>query len=73
MNKAQLDYLLEKVKMGESATVIAKIIEGEHEAKIESAYGTVFIKSQAHLDAIMQILTEISEEGKQALEKAKLE
>lgn len=73
MNKAQLDYLLEKVKMGESATVIAKIIEGEHEAKIESAYGTVVIKSQAHLDAIMQILTEISEEGKQALEKAKLE
>lgn len=73
MNKAQLDYLLEKVKMGESATVIAKIIEGEHEAKIESAYGTVVIKSQAHLDAIMQILTEISEEGKQALEKARLE
>lgn len=73
MNKAQLDYLLEKVKMGESATVIAKIIEGEHEAKIESAYGTVVIKSQAHLDAIMQILTEISAEGKQALERAKLE
>lgn len=73
MNKAQLDYLLEKVKMGESATVIAKIIEGEHEAKIESAYGTVVIKSQAHLDAIIQILTEISEEGKQALEKARLE
>lgn len=73
MNKAQLDYLLEKVKMGESATVIAKIIEGEHEAKIESAYGTVVIKSQDHLDAIMQILTEISEEGKQALERAKLE
>lgn len=34
MNKAQLDYLLEKVKMGEAATVIAKIIEAEHEAKI---------------------------------------
>lgn len=73
MNKAQLDYLLEKVKMGESATVIAKIIKAEHEAKIESAYGTVVIKTQAHLDAIMQILTDISEEGKQALEKAKLE
>lgn len=73
MNKVQLDYLLEKVKMGEAATVIAKIIEGEHEAKIESAYGTVVIKSQVHLDAIIQILTEISEEGRQALEKAKLE
>lgn len=73
MNKVQLDYLLEKVKMGEAATVIAKIIEGEHEAKIESAYGTVVIKSQAHLDAIIKILTEISEEGKQALEKARLE
>ena len=73
MNKVQLDYLLEKVKAGESATAIAKIIEAEHEAKIESAYGTVIIKSQAHLDAIMQILTEISVEGKQALEKARLE
>ena len=73
MNKVQLNYLIEKVKMGESATTIAKIIEAEHEAKIESSYGTVVIKSQAHLDAIIQILTEISEEGKQALERAKLE
>lgn len=73
MNRAQLDYLLEKVKMGDSATAIAKIIEGEHEAKIESAYGSVIIKNQAHLDAIIQILNEISEEGKQALERAKLE
>lgn len=73
MNRAQLDYLLEKVKMGDSATAIAKIIEGEHEAKIESAYGSVIIKKQAHLDAIIQILNEISEEGKQALERAKLE
>lgn len=70
MNKVQLNYLLEKVKMGESATTIAKIIESEHEAKIESAYDTVVIKSQAHLDAIIQILTEISEEGKQAIEKS---
>lgn len=73
MNKAQLIYLLEKVSRGESAVDIVEDIEKYREVTIESVHGHTVIKSQAHLDAIIQILTEISEEGKQALEKARLE
>ena len=73
MNKAQLVYLLEKVSRGESAANIVEDIEKDCEVAIESVHGHIVIESQAHLDAIMQILTEISEEGKQAIEKAKLE
>lgn len=73
MNKTQLIYLLEKVSRGESAADIVEGIEKDREVAIESVHGSIVIKSQAHLDAIMQILTEISEEGKRALERAKLE
>lgn len=73
MNKAQMIYLLEKVSRGESAADIVEDVEKYREVTIESVHGHIFIKSQAHLDAIIQILTEIREEGKQALEKAKLE
>lgn len=73
MNKAQLGILLEKIKRGELADQLIKGMQNIIYAEIAVGTKEIQIKNKSHLDTIKKILTEISEEGKQALERAKLE
>ena len=73
MNKAQLGAFLEKVKRGELADRCLKKAQNINYVAIAVSNEEIQIKNKSHLDVIIQILTEISEEGKQALEKARLE
>lgn len=73
MNKTQLDSFLRKVKRGEMADSLIKgMKQGSYKA-IVIGNSEIEIKSENHLNAIEKILTEIRDEGKQALEKARLE
>lgn len=73
MNKVQLDYFIRKVKRGELADQLIKAMQNMNYIAIAVGNSEIEIKNKKHLDAIEKILSEISEEGKQALEKAKLE
>lgn len=73
MNKVQLDGLLRKVKRGEVADSLIKGMNQRSYIAIVIGNSEIEIKSQNHLNAIEKILTEIRDEGNQALERAKLE
>ena len=73
MNKVQLDSFLRKVKRGEVADSLIKGMKQRSYIAIVVGNSEIEIKNENHLNAIKKILTEISEEGKQALEKARLE
>lgn len=73
MNKAQLNELLEEIKRGEEADRLIMGMQYRFYIAITVGNSEIEIKSKSHLNAIEKILTEISEEGKQALERAKLE
>lgn len=73
MNKAQLNELLEKIKRGEQADRLIDEIREEYYIAIAVGNSEIEIKNENHLNTIKKILTEISEEGKQSLEKARLE
>ena len=73
MNKAQLNELLEKIKRGEQADRLIEGIREGYYVAIAVRDSEIKIKNENHLNTIKKILTEISEEGKQALEKARLE
>ena len=73
MNKVQLDGLLRKVKRGEVADSLIKGMKQRSYIAIVVRNSEIEIKSQNHLNAIEKILTEIRDEGNQALERAKLE
>lgn len=73
MNKVQLDGLLRKVKRGEVADSLIKGMNQRSYIAIVIGTSEIEIKSQNHLNAIEKILTEIRDEGNQALERAKLE
>lgn len=73
MNKVQLDNFLRKVKRGEVADSLIKGMKQRSYIAIVVGNSEIEIKSKNHLNEIEKILTEISEEGKQALEKARLE
>lgn len=73
MNKAQLNELLEKIKRGEQADRLIDEIRKKYYIAIAVGTSKIEIKNENHLNTIKKILTEISEEGKQALEKARLE
>lgn len=73
MNKVQLDGLLRKVKRGEVADSLIKGMKQRSYIAIVVGNSEIEIKSQNHLNAIEKILTEIRDEGNQALERAKLE
>ena len=73
MNKVQLDGLLRKVKRGEVADSLIKGMKQGSCIAIAVGNSEIEIKNENHLNTIKKILTEISEEGKQALEKAKSE
>ena len=73
MNKVQLDDLLRKVKRGEVADSLIKRMKQRSYIAIAVGNSEIEIKSENHLNAIEKILTEIRDEGNQALERAKLE
>lgn len=73
MNKAQLDLFIEKIKRGEQADRLIDGIREEYYIAIAVGDSEIKIKNKNHLDVIEKILVEISEEGKQALEKARIE
>lgn len=73
MNKVQLNDLVRKVKRGELADQLIKAMQNMNYIAIAVGNSEIEIKNKKHLDAIEKILSEISEEGKQALEKARLE
>lgn len=73
MNKAQLDLFIEKVKRGEQADRLIDGIREGYYIAIAVGDSEIKIENKNHLDVIEKILVEISEEGKQALERAKLE
>lgn len=73
MNKTQLDLFIEKVKKGEQADQLIEGIREGYYVAIEVGDSEIKIENENHLNTIKKILTEISEEGKQALERAKLE
>lgn len=73
MNKAQLNELLKKIKREEQADRLIDGIREGHYIAIAVGNSEIEIKNENHLNTIKKILTEISEEGKQALEKARLE
>lgn len=73
MNKVQLDSFLRKVKRGEVADSLIKGMKQGSYMAIVIGTSEIEIKNENHLNTIKKILTEISEEGKQALEKARLE
>lgn len=73
MNKTQLDLFIEKVKRGERADRLIDGIREGYYIAIAVGNSEIEIKNENHLNTIKKILTEISEEGKQALERAKLE
>ena len=73
MNKVQLDGLLRKVKRGEVADSLIKGMKQGSYIAIAVGNSEIEIKNENHLNTIKKILTEISEEGKQTLEKAKIE
>lgn len=73
MNKVQLDGLLRKVKRGEVADSLIKGMKQRSYIAIVVGNSEIEIKSKNHLNAIEKILTEIRDEGNQALERAKLE
>lgn len=73
MNKVQLDGLLRKVNRGEVADSLIKGMKQRSYIAIVVGNSEIEIKSQNHLNAIEKILTEIRDEGNQALERAKLE
>lgn len=73
MNKAQLDLFIEKVKRGEQADRLIDGIREGYYIAIAVGDSEIKIENKNHLDVIEKILAEISEEGNQALEKARLE
>lgn len=73
MNKAQLNSFLIKVKRGEVADSLIKGMKQGSYMAIVIGTSEIEIKSENHLNAIEKILTEIRDEGNQALERAKLE
>lgn len=73
MNKVQLDSFLRKVKRGEVADSLIKGMKQGSYIAIVIGNSEIEIKSKNHLNAIEKILTEIRDEGNQALERAKLE
>lgn len=73
MNKVQLDDFIRKVKRGELADQLIKAIQKINYIAIAVGNSEIEIKNENHLNTIKKILTEISEEGKQALKKARLE
>lgn len=73
MNKAQLNSFLRKVKRGEVADSLIKGMKQRSYIAIVVGNSEIDIKSENHLNAIEKILTEIRDEGNQALERAKLE
>lgn len=73
MNKAQLNELFEKIKRGEEADRLITGTKCRFYVAITVGNSEIEIKNKNHLNAIKKILTEVSEEGKQALEKARLE
>lgn len=73
MNKAQLNELPEKIKRGEEADKLITGMEYRFYVAITVGDSEIEIKNEKHLNTIKKILTEIIEEGKQALEKARLE
>ena len=73
MNKVQLNGFLRKVKRGEMADSLIKGMKQGSYIAIAVGNLKIEIKNENHLNTIKKILTEISEEGKQALEKARLE
>lgn len=73
MNKVQLDGLLRKVKRGEVADSLIKGMNQRSYIAIVVGNSEIKIENENHLNTIKKILTEISEEGNQALERAKLE
>lgn len=73
MNKTQLDLFIEKVKRGEQADRLIDGIREGYYIAIAVGNSEIEIKNKSHLDVIKKNLFEISQEGKQALERAKLE
>lgn len=73
MNKVQLDGFLRKVKRGELADSLIKGMKQGSYMAIVIGNSEIEIKNENHLNTIKKILTEIRDEGKQALEKARLE
>lgn len=73
MNKVQLDGLLRKVKRGEVADSLIKGMKQGSYIAIAVGNSEIEIKNENHLNTIEKILTEIRDEGNQALERAKLE
>lgn len=73
MNKVQLNNFLRKVKRGEVADSLIKGMKQGSYMAIVIGNSEIEIKSENHLNAIEKILTEIRDEGNQALERAKLE
>ena len=73
MNKVQLNDFLRKVKRGEMADSLIKGMKQGSYMAIVIGNSEIEIKNENHLNAIEKILTEIRDEGKQALERAKLE
>lgn len=73
MNKVELNSFLRKVKRGEVADSLIKGMKQGSYMAIVIGNSEIEIKSQNHLNAIEKILTEIRDEGNQALERAKLE
>lgn len=73
MNKAQLNELLKKIKREEQADRLIEGIRVGYYVAIAVGNSEIKIENENHLNTIKKILTEISEEGNQALEKARLE
>ena len=73
MNKTQLNELLERIKRGEEADRLITGMEYRFYVAIAVGESESETKNENHLNTIKKILTEIIEEGKQALERAKLE